>query len=218
MGDALSDHGHPCYAPLMPGHGEELEAFNKVTWQQWVDAAVAAYDELARDHASVAVVGFSMGGTLGLHLATVRPVTALALMATPVYLGSWVSRIYPAARQFTSALPVVFDVANHGARQRRKAGVHKILPVHAVGEMLQLMDDVRPRLGEVRCPLLVAQSRNDHTVPPGNATYICEKVSSQMRRLLWVKRAFHVLPVDFGCHHLEHEVCRFLAELDLSRG
>lgn len=214
LGEALAGHGHSCFAPLLPGHGEELEEFNQVVAQDWLEAAEASFDDLASRHAKVAVVGFSMGGTLGLHLATRRQVKGLALLATPVYMGSWISRIYPAAKAFTSALPVVFDVANHGARQRRKAGVHKILPVHAVGQVLELMDDVRARLGEVKCPLLVAQSRNDHTVPPGNATYICHNVSSGVRRLIWVKRAFHVLPVDYGCQHLEHEVCRFVAEVN----
>ncbi|MBI3924422.1 MAG: alpha/beta fold hydrolase [Armatimonadetes bacterium] len=213
LGDALSERGHACYAPLLPGHGEALEDFNEVAFTDWIEAAEASFDFFRTRHRRVAVLGFSMGGALSLHLATRRDVVALGLLATPVFMGSWVNRIYPVARAVTSALPVVFDVANRAARMRRRHGVHKVLPVHAVGEFLKLLDSVRPRLGEVTCPLLVAQSRSDHTVPPPNAPYICHNVASNFRRLIWMRRAFHVLPVDYGCRRLEGELIRFLAEV-----
>ncbi|MEW6282161.1 MAG: alpha/beta fold hydrolase [Candidatus Eremiobacterota bacterium] len=218
LANYLNHHGHPCYAPLMPGHGEMLEDFNMVLYQDWIEAAEASFDHLKQRHDRVAVVGFSMGGVLGLHLATVRNLQALTLLATPVYFGTWLRRFYPVARTFTSALPVVFDVANHRARKRRKHGVHTVLPVHAVGQLLELLEDVRPRLNQVECPLLIAQSRSDHTVPPTNAPYIAQHVSSRFRRLLWLRRAFHVLPVDYGFRRLEHEVARFLAEVENRAG
>ncbi|MCE7870395.1 alpha/beta fold hydrolase [bacterium CPR1] len=214
LGTALHMRGHTCYAPLLPGHGEMLEDFNMVLSTDWLDAAEASFDHLKQRYDRVAVVGFSMGGTLGLHLATVRTLQSLTLLATPVFFGSWVRRFYPMARSFTSALPVVFDVANHRARKRRKLGVHTVLPVHAVGELLALLEEVRPRLSQVECPLLIAQSRSDHTVPPTNAPFIAQNVSSRLRRLLWLRRAFHVLPVDYGFRRLEHETARFLAEVD----
>ncbi len=218
LGTYLNFRGHTCYAPLLPGHGEMLEDFNMVLASDWLDAAEASFDHLKQRYDRVAVVGFSMGGTLGLHLATVRQLQALVVMATPVFFGAWVRRFYPVARAFTSALPVVFDVANHRARKRRKHGVHTVLPVHAVGELLHLLDEVRPRLQQVECPLMICQSRSDHTVPPTNAPFIAQNVSSRLRRLLWLRRAFHVLPVDYGYRRLEHETARFLAEVEARRG
>lgn len=212
LGEALSASGHSVYAPLLPGHGESLEDFNEVLHIDWLEAAEASFDYLQGLHGRVTVIGFSMGGALGLHLASQREVEALGLMAAPVFMGSWVNRIYPVARAFTSALPVVFDVANRAARKRRKHGVHKVLPVHAVGEFLKLLDHVREQLAQVKAPLLVAQSRSDHTVPPPNAPFICHNVSSDFRRLIWLRRAFHVLPVDYGCRRLEGELIRFLAQ------
>lgn len=214
LAERLSGAGHPCYAPLLPGHGENLEDFNEVADTDWVEAALESFDHLRQSHRKVAVIGFSMGGSLGLYLAAERPVAALVLQATPVFMGTWVDRIYPVARAFTSALPVVFDVANRAARQRRKEAVHKVLPVRAVGELLKVVEAARERLPRVRCPILVAQSRSDHTVPPSNAPYIAENVASSIRRLLWLRRAYHVLPVDYGFKRLEHEVQRFLAQVE----
>ncbi|MCA9795879.1 MAG: alpha/beta fold hydrolase [Candidatus Eremiobacteraeota bacterium] len=215
LGESLSAAGFASYAPLLPGHGESLADFQEVTRADWLEAAEASFRLLKSRYNKVVVIGFSMGGTLALSLAEKHRPYALVLLATPVFFEDWEKRIFPAGRQLTSALPLVFDVANRGARRRRRDGVHKTLPVKAVGEFLQLLDIARQNLALIECPILVAQSRSDHTVPPSNAPYIIEQVASTKRRLLWLKRAYHVLPVDYGCKRLEREICRFLTELQL---
>lgn len=212
LGEALSDAGYPCYAPLLPGHGESIAEFNEVSYFDWLEAAEMSHAYLKDRYQKVVVVGFSMGGSLGLHLASKLPVEALVVLATPVFLDHWVERVYPVARAVTSALPVVFDVASRAARRRRMPGVHKVIPVNAVGQLMKLLEEVKTQLTRVECPILIAQSRSDHTVPPTNAPYIAREVSSETRRLLWLRRAYHVLPVDYGCQRIEREVVRFLAE------
>lgn len=214
LGSRLREAGYSVYAPLLPGHGESLHDFNQVSYDDWLEAALVSFDYLAQKHDQVSVVGFSLGGTLGMQLAARRPVESLTLIASPAYLKDWINRIYPVARALTSALPVVFDVANREARRRRKDGVHKVVPVKAVGEVLKLLEETRPRLEQIKCPVLVAQSRSDHTVPPDNAPFILERVSSAKRRLIWLRRAYHVLPVDFGYQRLEEEILRFLTEVE----
>lgn len=206
----LSREGWTCHAPLLPGHGESVAGFNRVRWEEWTEAAERAWDHLARDHQRVAVVGFSMGGTLGLHLATVRPVAALATLAAPLHLP--LGYLARALTPVLPSLPVNFDVADPVARRGRSQGVHTALGLRAVGELLELLEQVRPRLGEVRCPLLVAHGMGDHTVWPADARALCDRVSSRRRRLVWVARAWHVLPVDHGHRLLEDEVARFLSE------
>ncbi len=212
LGATLSEYGHHVYAPLLPGHGEPLEDFNDVRYTDWLEATEASFAYLKSRYQTVAVIGFSMGGTLALNLSQHHTPSALAVLAAPVFLDDWVNRIYPLARNFTSALPVVFDVANRAARKRRKRAVHKVLPVKAVGELLKLLDTTRSGLSKITAPILVAQSRSDHTVPPSNAPFICHEVSSSFRRLIWLKRAFHVLPVDYGHKRLALQVVRFLRE------
>ncbi len=212
LGEFLSALGFHCYAPLLPGHGEELEDFKAVQLKDWVEAAHLSMDYLRNLRSKVVVVGFSLGGTLALELASTKPVAALACLAAPVFLDDWANRIYSETKEVTSALPLVFDVANRAARQRRKSAVHKVLPVTVVGEFLKLQEQVRETLEDIHCPVLVAQSRSDHSVPPSNAPYILRQVGSQKRRLIWLKRAYHVLPVDYGSRRLAREVGRFLLE------
>ena len=214
LGLRMHRAGIPVYCPLLPGHGEPLNDFNSVQAEDWIEAALASHAYLQQRYEKVAVVGFSMGGTLGLQVASRTKIESLTLIASPVYLDHWVERIYPVAKAVTSALPVVFDVANPVARRRRKAGVHKVVPVKAVGQLLELLEDTRERLDSIRCPILVAQSRSDHTVPPSNAPFILERVASEKRRLIWLRRAFHVLPVDFGYRRLEAEIIRFYGETE----
>lgn len=212
LGRRLAEQGRGCYAPLLPGHGESTAGFNRVRHAEWLDAAEASFDHLSERYERVAVVGFSMGGTLGLHLAGVRPVAALATLAAPLRLplGGLVAK----AGGLLPSLPVMFDVADPRARSSRTQGVHAALGAPAIRELLNLLDHVRPGLPRVTCPVLVAQSRSDHTVWHGNARAIVDGVSSQRRRLVWVPRAWHVLPVDYGHELLEDEVARFLAEAD----
>ncbi len=74
LGARLSRAGYHVYAPLLPGHGESLYDFNQVQVEDWLEAALASFDYLQRDHQTIAVAGFSMGGTLGMQLAARRPV------------------------------------------------------------------------------------------------------------------------------------------------
>lgn len=214
LGRRLAAEGRACYAPLLPGHGECSAGFNRVRSAEWTDAAEASFDYLAERYPRVAVVGFSMGGTLGLHLAGVRPVTALATLAAPLRLP--LGLLVATAGGLLPSLPVMFDVADPRARATRTSGVQAALGAPAIRELLQLLDTVRPHLARVECPVLVAQSRADHTVWPENARAIVEGVSSRRRRLVWVPRAWHVLPVDYGHQRLEDEVARFLTECEAS--
>lgn len=216
LGRRLAAEGRACYAPLLPGHGLGAAEFDRVRHEEWLDAAEAAFDHLAERHPRVAVVGFSMGGTLGLHLAAARPVAALATLAAPLRLPLGILAVM--AGRLLPSLPVLFDVADGRARHARAQGVQTALAPRAVRELLRLLDRVRPGLARVRCPLLVAQSRGDHTVWPGNARAILEAVASERRRLVWVPRAWHVLPVDHGHRALEAELARFLDDVGADPG
>src|ERR1700694_884957 len=59
LGEHLAAQGWRCYAPALPGHADVPEALDGMAWQDWADAALAAFDELARTSDVVAVAGQS---------------------------------------------------------------------------------------------------------------------------------------------------------------
>jgi len=65
----LADAGYRVYAPLLPGHGTRPQDMLETDAAAWLDAARLAYRDLSAECDWVAVVGFSMGGTLAIRLA-----------------------------------------------------------------------------------------------------------------------------------------------------
>src|SRR3954451_11465625 len=72
-GEHLAAEGFAVSCPLLPGHGTRWQDCNLTTEHDWTQAGGAAFDELRKDVARVVVAALSMGGTLAIRLAEVRP-------------------------------------------------------------------------------------------------------------------------------------------------
>src|SRR3981081_1995194 len=82
----LHKSGYSLYAPLLPGHGRNMEAFGKSRASDWIAAAKSALAEMGGRHNSVSIVGLSMGGALAVILAgELDDIPAMVLIAP--YLG-----------------------------------------------------------------------------------------------------------------------------------
>src|ERR1700682_6066159 len=59
IGEALVADGYTVSAPLLPGRGTRPSDMFDLCWEDWMSSALAAYDDLARDHDQVVVGGLS---------------------------------------------------------------------------------------------------------------------------------------------------------------
>ena len=50
MRDALVADGYNVSVPLLPGRGTRPSDMFGLCWERWMSSALAAYDDLARDH------------------------------------------------------------------------------------------------------------------------------------------------------------------------
>src|SRR5205085_11315069 len=66
----LTKVGYGVLAPLLPGHGRSMDAFRRSRASEWISAAKNALLQLRDRYATVSVVGLSMGGALGVDLAS----------------------------------------------------------------------------------------------------------------------------------------------------
>jgi carboxylesterase len=65
--------------------------------------------------------------------------------------------------------------------------------------LLSLVDaqaELEAGLPEVRCPVLLFTSRQDHVVPPSNSDYLAARVSGPVERV-YLDRSYHVATIDY---------------------
>jgi carboxylesterase len=79
--ETLHGLGFTAKGILLPGFGTEIESLPAKTARDWLDAVLAALDELRRDHAPLLLVGNSMGSALSLAAAAQTKIDGLILYA-----------------------------------------------------------------------------------------------------------------------------------------
>jgi len=86
--DAVPE-GWSVYNVLLPGHGGSVEAFGRSSMKQWKEKVWRVFEELAKTHERILIVGHSMGTLFALQLALAYPekVSQLFLIAVPMRPG-----------------------------------------------------------------------------------------------------------------------------------
>jgi carboxylesterase len=192
MQDALVADGYTVSAPLLPGRGTRPSDMFSLSWEDWMSSALAAYDELAREHKDVIVGGLSAGATMTLDIALRRKPSAVVLCATALgmsnpfaYLAPYVWRVI---KQVPSPASDLVDL-NAGGKCYDPA------PVRAVAELIQGIGLVRRRLGEIRCPALVAHAVSDGLVPVRYAHELAGRLGGPVTTL-FLEGTGHAITVD----------------------
>jgi carboxylesterase len=205
---ALEEAGLEVELPLLPGHGASVDDLAASAWDDWADAAEAAFDRLAARCDAVVVVGLSMGGTLAAWLAARRP-EVVGLVAVNPYVDPPAESFRELLRGIRDAghpcLPSIGgDVADPAAWEESCDD----LPIDPLLSLCAALDDVVAGLGRVTCPTLLFTSRADHVVPPVSSDVLAAGVSGPVERV-WLDRSFHVATVDYDREEIERRTVEF---------
>jgi carboxylesterase len=186
---ALADAGLSVEMPLLPGHGTELSDMLPTRWEDWSDAAEAAYTGLAARSDGVVVVGLSMGGMLSVWLAERHPeIAGIAvvnpLLAPPdadsiVFIESMIENGDEVAPGIGS------DIALEGAVEVAYPG----LPLRATLSLFSAAAEVGADLESVTCPVLLFTSVQE----------------------VMLERSFHVATLDYDKDEIESRTVEFVA-------
>lgn len=203
---------------LYPGHDRPSAQMPASTWRQWYEAVVTTFKTLRDSYPTVAVVGFSTGGTLALHLARHYPVDALVLLAPFLRIyRPWFSPVAPeflvqSLGQWIPWLPRrSLPIRDRSLRQAAEAACFfKSFNLQAVRSTLDLIAQVEQELPLITTPTLILQSRADTTVDPQGAQMIYEQLGSPDKELYWLKDSDHLLPLDVEREQVFAKVVAFL--------
>ena len=194
-GEHLAAEGFAVRGPLLPGHGTRWQDANLTTEQDWVDAVTGAFDELRAECDRVVVAGLSMGGTLAIRLAELRPddVAALVLVNPSLLTERLDAKLLPLLARLTpSWTAIANDVKKPGVDER----AYPKLPTRAVLGLRRLWRATRADLARVSAPLLVFRSVTDHVVEPASVRVLLAGVSSSDTTEVLLEDSYHVATLD----------------------
>jgi carboxylesterase len=204
LGQFLYQRGIAVQGINYPGHDRPASRMPASTWQQWFQAILKSYQELKQRYAQVAVVGFSTGCPLALHLATQHPVHKLVLLSPYLAIRyQWYYLLPPEAYLFSIG-QLIEDVPRFRLPIRdrgmyseaEKVIFFKTFNLKAVRSATELIELVKPQLAHIQTPTLIIQPRQDSVVAPEGAERVYQGLGATQKQLRWLDQSDHVIPLD----------------------
>lgn len=210
--DFLYSQGYTVYVPLLAGHGTSAFDLEKVSWKDWEKDAEDSYLYLANRTGNVYILGYSMGGTLALDLASKYSLKGVISISAPMELIFRSAKIWPLMYLVQPYLLKSVYSPNEQVRMVSEEGlVYDITPIKAVPQMMELMRIVKIRLyGILDEPVLIFQSNNDGLVNPVSADDIYLGVSSVSKKIVWINNSTHYVIEGSDMNYIEEEISKFL--------
>jgi carboxylesterase len=216
---ALDEAGWDVYAPVHVGHGGRPTELKGVTADQLLDASHREYDRLRARYPTVALVGFSMGGTIATILASEAPPDRLVLVA-PFYdvQHKW----YYGLKSYTwyrLLSPFVRYVVRPPGltRVNRPEGLSEVAaytayPASALTALLELRRRATAEVdpAALRMPVLLLQSTGDESASWAASKAFFDRLPSPQKRTVPFHRSNHELLHDYERGEAIEAVVRFL--------
>jgi len=206
----LHDAGFSIEMPRLPGHGTHVDDLAETGWDDWLTEADRALVELQRrlgEGGRLVVVGLSMGGALTVALAQGHPdLAGIVLINTPVTVPKELAEGIEG--MLAGGLDVIDSIGGDIADPEADEGSYDATPLRSLLTMVVAGEDVRARLGEVRCPALVITSRQDHVVHPESSDILEEELGGPVERL-WLENSYHVATLDHDRAEVEQATVDF---------
>jgi carboxylesterase len=207
LAEAFAAAGFAVSAPLLPGHGTKVEDLADCTWDDWYGAALEAYRDLAGEVDKVVVAGLSMGGSISGMLAADHSEIAGVVCINPAVAPSpeMLEGVQALEASGEAYMPGIgSDIADPDVVE----SAYELTPVPAIRSLIVSADRQLDRLADIRCPLLLMTSAQDHVVPPADSDHLAGVVSGPVERIT-LERSYHVATMDFDKGLIEAEAVAF---------
>lgn len=197
----LQARGWTVRLPLLPGHGRSLEAWDEWRADQAVNLVREEYAALRMQYSTVVIGGLSMGGALACWLGAEADVDGVLLFAPMLFVPRSMQVAVSTARMWGL---VTRYISGGGGRSiwdpeaQRRAVSYGCSTRRSLEALETIAQGAIPRLGFVKAPVLVCQSREDNRLPEDQSRHAYARIGSADKSSHWVSGAGHVLTVDYG--------------------
>lgn len=203
---ALNKQGYTVSMPRLAGHGTSAQEMVTTGYQDWINSAEEAYHQLREKVKNVYVFGLSMGGTLSLYLAQKYDlkgiITVNAIVVMPEEFNQVINN--PQIPDFIGGIGS--DIKKEGMKE----WAYPQTPKKSIIEMAKLCEIVRDKLNDIKQPILIFRSLEDHVVPPTNQNYIFDHIGSSISTLIDLQNSYHVATLDNDAPFIIESTIKFI--------
>jgi carboxylesterase len=181
----------------------------------WAATVEEAYLELAGRTDSIVVVGLSMGATLAAWVTARNPRTAGLVAINGRFeppAPAFLELLRTSLDQGCDRLPAIgSDIALPGVSE----GAYDAAPIQPLISLMEATSELHGRLGDIRCPVLILTSPQDHVVPPTSSDVLAAGVAGPVERVV-LERSYHVATLDFDRDLVEKRTVEFALRVSAS--
>ncbi|HKJ39741.1 MAG TPA: alpha/beta fold hydrolase [Anaerolineales bacterium] len=201
MGEYLQEQGVTCLGIRLAGHATKPEDMIRSRYEDWMASVEDGYHLLREMNNNIFLAGLSMGGALSLLMSTRLDVKGVIAMSTPYKLREdprlkYVNLI----SVFKTYTPKSSETPGASWFDREAWKDHISYPqnpVRSVGELDQLLDEMRKALPKVDVPVLLIHSKDDPYVLPENMKWIYDDLKNASDKTkLYITESGHVVTRD----------------------
>ncbi|MBP3400411.1 MAG: alpha/beta fold hydrolase [Selenomonadales bacterium] len=211
LAEALHKQGYTVFAPRLGAHGTSPKELEATSWHEWYATVEDGYRILSQLCDEIMVAGHSMGGLFAILIALSFPVKRIAVLSAPIKVQD----------KRVEYLGLVSLVARFFTKKKRKKDVpyfnYSVMPLKSVQSLMALIDTVRRELPRLDKPILILQSRREHTVDPVSAQIIYDEVGSKDKKLRWLERSGHSIVTDQEREFVFREVIVFFNQSETEK-
>jgi carboxylesterase len=200
-------------------------------WRRWRDAACAVIDARSAPDKSVILGGLCMGGVLAAAAALERKkrIAGLVLISPTFTYDGWglspirhfrrlaywtgFDRFWSVAERqpFGVKSPKIRKWVMQEMAQRAQSAVGPArLPLRALREGERMMAEVRARLAELDCPILVIHAREDEITRLTSVQALFSTLPQQDKELAVLENSYHMVTIDNDRHEVAALLERFV--------
>jgi carboxylesterase len=198
LGEYLNAQGYTVCGMRLTGHATHPDDMIRSRYTDWMASIEDGYHLLRSATDMVFLLGLSMGGVLSLTMASRLEVWGVVAMSTPYKLpdNPLLPLIIRPLSWFVPYMAKGKGAPGTGWFDKDAFKQHVAYPknpVRSAGELNQLLGVMRASLPDVKVPVLLIHSRDDHYVVEGSMDKIYENLGSSDKQKLWVEGGGHVI-------------------------
>jgi len=199
----LEQRGYNVVCPVLAGHTGRRYDMKRAGYNDWIRSAERKLQGLLAQCKAVYIIGFSMGGLIGINLALKYDVAGMVTINMPIYY--WDSKLILSN--------IAKGLAGRDFRTiKRYMRATVKFPLRALLNFSILLGSTKPLLNDVTCPILITQGLDDDTVRKSSARYIFDSISSDDKQLKFYKDSGHVMLWSHAADNVIRDIEAFLED------